>query len=268
VQQTSGGTLVASYHYAYTADNQKASVDETLRQPDNTLQSGHTDWTYDSLGRLVDEVYTNYTDSTLVYSTAYVYDLVGNRLQKLTTNNSGSDEADSQYNSADELFKEIGTHNGNPAYVTDFAYDLDGSLTSQITQGGGESDVYAYNLRNQLAGAVIDRGGSHIVTAYQYDDAGMRARDTVTTTPNGGTATTDDRLWLEDENNTTGYSQVIEERAPSETLLASYVYGLDLVTEKQGGTVTHYLEDGHSGIRELLRAFGNNDVRFPRISNR
>jgi hypothetical protein len=124
VQQTAGGTLLASYHYTYTADNQKASVDETLRQPDNSLQSGHTDWTYDALRRLVDEVYTNYTDSTLVYSTAYVYDLVGNRLQKLTTNNSGTDQANDQFNAADELFKEIGTHNGNPPDVGSISVGL------------------------------------------------------------------------------------------------------------------------------------------------
>jgi RHS repeat-associated protein len=256
VQQTSGGTLLASYHYTYTADNQKATVDEIVRQVDGTTQIDRTVWQYDPLGRLWEEAYTNQTDPSLDYTTDYVYDLVGNRLQKLTTNNSGSDEADSQYNAADELFKEIGQHNGSPAYVTDFAYDLNGSLTSQITGGGGESDVYSYNARNQLTGAVIDRGGSHIVTAYQYDDAGMRVRDTVTTTPNGGTATTDDRLWLEDENNPTGYAQVNEERTVSGSLLASFVYGLNPLTDNQSGVVAHYVEDGYSGVRALANGSG------------
>ena len=55
-----------------------------------------------------------------------------------------------------------------------------------------------------------------------------------------------------DANNPTGYAQVIEQLTPSGVLLASYVYGLEPLSQSQARTISYYLLDGHSGVRLLL----------------
>ena len=43
--------------------------------------------------------------------------------------------------------------------------------------------------------------------------------------------------YLEDDRNPTGYAQVVEERDASENTLVTYVYGLDLVSQKRGKAI-------------------------------
>src|SRR5262249_32914235 len=104
------------------------------------------------------------------------------------------------------------------------------------------------------AGANIDRGTTHIVTAYQYNDASIRVRATETTTLSGGTPTVNDRSLLVDDNNPTGYAQVLEEHSAGGLLTASYVHGLEPLSQSQAGTASYYLLEGHSGVRLLLNA--------------
>ncbi len=89
-------------------------------------------------------------------------------------------------------------------------------------------------------------GGQTNTSSYVYDDSGIEVRRT----ENGTT-----RLLLVDSLNPTGYAQVIEE-LESGLLVASYVYGLEPLSQSQNGQISHYLLDGHSGVRQLLDAAG------------
>jgi RHS repeat-associated protein len=242
--------LFARYAYTRDADGRITDVQES----DATGLTGQSHYTYDELGRLTLESYDGVaagSDST----TAYLYDRVGNRLRKTTTPESGPVETDeSTYNTRDELLTEVIKLNAALARTITFGYDANGSLTSQTASDGSESIQYRYDLQNRLAGATIDRGGTHIETAYAYNDAGIRVRTTETTTVNGGPPTVNDRLLVVDDNNPTGYAQVLEEYTPGGLLVASYRYGLEPLSQSQSGMSSYCLMDGHSGVRLLLSA--------------
>jgi RHS repeat-associated protein len=161
----------------------------------------------------------------------------------------------STYNNRDELTSDIVSVNGVQSGSTSYAYDANGALVEQ-TSSSGSATQYQYDVQNRLAGATISRPGVQIVTAYQYDDTGIRVRSTETVTPSGGSPTVDDRLLLVDNNNPTGFAQIIEEYTPGGVLLASYVYGVEPLAETQGGALSYYLLDGHSGVRLVTNAQG------------
>jgi RHS repeat-associated protein len=125
-----------------------------------------------------------------------------------------------------------------------YGYDTNGSLTTRSTTSG-DSSTQTWNLRNLLASASVTAGGTTNTTAYGYDDSGIQVRRA----ENGTT-----RFLQTDGMNPTGYVQVIEELTPGGALLASFVHGMEPVSQSQGGTITHFLMDGHSGVRLLLSA--------------
>lgn len=75
-----------------------------------------------------------------------------------------------------------------------------------------------------------------------------------------GTTTT---FYLTDENNPTGFSQVVEEKTQNgtsqPTLTTVYIYGLDLISKRDigSGDVMHYGYDGHGSVRFLTDNSGN-----------
>jgi RHS repeat-associated protein len=156
----------------------------------------------------------------------------------------------------DETF----TVGGTVQRTTVYGYDPNGALTSRMTAATGESITYGYDLEGRLSGAMITRtGGGHttvITTGYQYTDDGLRVREASTTTIDGGPPTTQVKRLLLDSNNPTGYAQVLEERTDAGGLLATFVYGLEPLSQSQGGMVSSYLLDGHSGLRLLTDATG------------
>ncbi len=203
-----------------------------------------TDYLYDALGRLTREDF-DAVAAGLDYETDYTLDLVGNRLAKNTLFENGNvEQILSQYNACDWLLTEETRVNSALTNTTTHGYDQNGSLASQSSTNG-DSATYTWSLRNRLSGATVIRGGQTTNASYLYNDEGIRVR----TTENGTT-----RLLLVDSNNPTGYAQVIEEYTPGGILFASFVYGLEPLSQNQSGVVSHYFLDGHSGVRLLLNA--------------
>jgi RHS repeat-associated protein len=105
-----------------------------------------------------------------------------------------------------------------------------------------------YDFENHL----IQQGGISIV----YDGDGNRVSKTV-----AGVTT----LYLVDDQNPTGYAQVVAEEAASTSPLASYSYGLEQVVRyrqfrNSGGVLVsetvYYVHDGHGSVRALTDQTG------------
>src|SRR5206468_620690 len=73
------------------------------------------------------------------------------------------------------------------------------------------------------------------------------------------------KLFLNDPNNPTGYSQVLEELTVSGTSTnvdRSYTIGDDILAQNTGSATQHLLYDGHGSTRLLTESGGNIASRF------
>jgi RHS repeat-associated protein len=171
-------------------------------------------WQYDSLYRLTSETFN--ASSNLTYG----YDAVGNR----TTRTSGIGALTNQtfaFNTNDWLTRDTYDNNGN-------------TVTSAGTN-------YQYDVMNHVTNAIIN--SSAIVMTYDGD--GLRE------SKKAGSATT---YYLVDDQNPSGYAQVLEEWTNNGTIGLSkvYNYGLDLISQRQPNVSTNYFVfDGHGSTRLL-----------------
>ena len=124
--------------------------------------------------------------------------------------------------------------NGNALYQNGYTSQTTPSL---VAPGSGTTDQY--DLENRLT----QRGTTVTIV---YDGDGNRVKKTVGTT---------DTHYLVDYLNPTGYGQVLEEQPnPGGTPtvpMVKYTYGLDLVNQDRGGTVSYYGYDGQGTVRYL-----------------
>jgi RHS repeat-associated protein len=190
--------------------------------------------------RLTNEI--NITTSSAgpyAYTNAYGYDLAGNRLQKIQSSTAIATNTYS-YNANDELTNEI---DGSSAL--NYLYDSNGSLTSKA--GATATNNYTYDLANKLNGVSLN---SSLQASYYYNDQGIR----VQTSAPGGT-----NYFLIDDNNQTGYAQVLEELPTiGGTPSMSYVIGDDVLAQcgSTSATLTYFLQDGHGNNRQLSQMNG------------
>ena len=189
-----------------------------------TVNYGYDDWSRLSSETVLDAagIVTRRVD--------YTYDDVGNRT---VLSESGVGTTAYQYDKNDRLLSEMGATNAT------YTYDNNGN-TRTVTQGG-QTTTYTWDNRNRMTQVVSPTG----TTQYTYDDENIRTSSRV------GTQTTQ---FLLDGNR--DYSQVLAE-SRNGTVQASYTYGLDLVSQKRGGTESFYLVDGLGSTRGLTNAAGN-----------
>jgi len=244
----------------------RASDTETKLESDGAYSTRTFDWTYDQLGRLTEEKLTS-TIPGENYTGDYTYDLAGNRIELMAVAANGTvTETVSTYNARDELVQDVTTVGGS-SMTTNDAYDPNGSLISKVTVGG-DSYLYTYNVRNELATATISRAEQghavQIDADYKYDDAGIRVESDETTTVDGGTPTTQTTLFLIDNNNPTGYSQVLEQLstvggAPT----ISYVAGLAIISQTTAsGAAQYLLADAQDSTRLVADVSGAIVARY------
>jgi RHS repeat-associated protein len=265
-----GTTVLSSYVYTLENDGLRTGVTEHELEADGSTSTVTKTWSYDALQRLTQEAvtvsgavaYSSYTDT-------YTFDVVGNRLTKTDVSGGNTLVSSYTYNDSDELTAETGTLNGSSNYSTTYGYDTNGSLTSVSRTGAGaETDSYGYDLQNRLATANISRteqGQAVVIAAnYSYDDAGFRAQGVVTTTIGTGSPTTTTTKYLVDVMNPTGYTQVLEEHTNgSPTPSMSYLVGLSVFGQTDGGGVTKYLlTDGQGSTRLVADASGTVTARL------
>ena len=220
ITQTLPSSSPITYSYTLDAVGNRKQVDEK--------GGNYSKWLYDDSNRLISE--TRQVSGTIT-STLYTYDKTGNRLQQSVN---GSPVMTGTHNELDQLISD-----GTKQYT----YDGRGNLT-QITGG----TKYKWDGADRLISATV--GGA--TALYTYDDAGRRVKQVAS-------GVTTNYLWDEQSQ----YGDVVLETNGSGTVQASYTYGGyccntlgELISQNKSGTVSYFLQDGHSGVRNLANSSG------------
>ena len=233
VSVTKGANTWGSFGYTLGPTGNRTVLSETLNGASRTVTYG-----YDPLYRLKSEAISGAApsgtityDSTPGYGDGGGFDRVGNRGSRVSNVTGVPTVASYGYDSRDRLTS------------TD-TYDFNGNTT---VSGGL---TYTYDFDNRLVG----RNGSPSITIV-YDGDGNRIKKTAPATT----------LYLVDDQNPTGYPQVVEElTAAGATPTRQYTYGLRLISQDHIDPGTHlpspvyyYGYDGHGSVRLLLNTDGS-----------
>jgi len=224
--------------------------DVTIQSFDYTLDlAGHrqvvteqnrrkVEYEYDDLYRLTKE--TIFAPTVGIEKTiSYGYDAVGNRLSK---SDSVGGVTTYTYDDNDRLKREELRQNG--ALVGSVEDDNGNTWTKtkkDVTGNVVETVTYDWNQENRLVGV----SAPNLSISYEYDADGVRVSKTV------NRVTTE---FLVDKNR--DYAQVLEESVNG-VVAASYVYGLDLISQERGSADSFYLVDGLGSTRGLTDGAGN-----------
>ena len=184
------------------------------------------EYTYDLLYRLTQEKITDAVNGNRTFG--YTYDRVSNRLSKT---NLIAAETRYGYDQNDRLLTET---EGDE--VTSHTYDDNGSTLTRIRKQGGtviEQTTYTWDYEKRLVGAtIVDENGTRHLE-YEYNDQGIRVASRIDGQETG---------YLIDKNG--DYAQVLEEYTPDGTVLVSYVYGNDLISEERAEGRSFFHVDG------------------------
>ncbi len=243
---------------------------------DDQGRTTRIDWSYDDVGRLIRESYDSFDDS-LDFITDYVFDLTGNRKEKKTDTdptfigNPTFDETVSYvFDNNDRLLSErldapgtandrFTTYEYGPNASSGYGGDHTTRTKKTVYQGLDSSgaklseDGYTYTRQGRLWIAQRDTNGDGTIDQtlkYEYNDNGVRVSSEI-----DGTKT----LFLVDENNLTGYAQVLEELGAALAVIRSYTIGLDVLSQSSSSlpsTVYSLLYDGHGSVRGLADSSG------------
>jgi len=204
-------TVISSYAYTLGLSGNRTQVVE---------HDGRTvDYVYDDLYRLTQENILDPTNGNKTFT--YAYDAVGNRLTKT------EDLATTNY-----------TYDANDRLTTEgsntYGWDENGNQISKTD--GSETTTYVFDYENRLVSATTPTSS----ISYFYDADSIRKGQDV-----DGTITN----YLVDKNRP--YAQVLEETGNLGGLIASYVYGDDLISQDRTGGVSYYHYDGLGSTRAL-----------------
>jgi YD repeat-containing protein len=218
-----GSDILGSFTMTHRADGRIATQNEMQRLATGAVTTRALVYTYDGLNRLVRET-CQATGGAASYDASYEYDLAGNRTKMVKD----GETVVYSYNDAGQMVTENSSLSGTLTYT----YDAKGALIA--SSGRGESASYRYDLEDQLIGATIARRESGkavaIEVTYVYDHSGFKVRSSSTVSIEGQSPITEDRVFLPDADNFTGYTQVFEERLGSQ-LAASYVFSDELLAQ-------------------------------------
>jgi RHS repeat-associated protein len=218
-------TVLAKYEYELSDAGYRKQVKETLLQPDGTTVERTIDYDYDELYRLLEAAILGGE------TVSYAYDDVGNRIS--STDAEGTREY--VYDENDRLTQEL----VNGVVVVSYTYDDNGNLKTRTE--GGETVNYLWDDQNRL----VEVQGSSGIVNYVYDDNNIRVSSTV------DDVTTS---YLLDKNRP--YAQVLAEYIGDDEI-ASYLYGLDLISQERNDIDSYYLADGLGSTRGLTDENGN-----------
>ena len=207
-----------------TFANYAYTLDKTGRRLSVSELNGRSfTYTYDETYKLTREVMAGSPDASKNGTVDYTYDAVGNRLSRIS-NLPGIPSSNAGYDANDRRLDESYDANGNARNIA------------------GRS--YTYDFEDRIRSA--DGGAVRIV----YDGDGNLAAKTV-----GGVTT----RYLVDDQNATGYSQVLEEIVNGE-VQKQYTYGHKILSQRQKidgvWTTSFYSMDAHGSVRQLTNTDG------------
>lgn len=214
-----GGEIVFEETYVRDANGRRTRVTHS--------DGSSVEYAYDAKSRLQSETYKE-AGGSVVRQIGYTYDAVGNRL---TLTDSGT-TITYTYNANDQL-----TSDG----VSTFAYDANGNTLSRTL--GGASISYDYDPRDRLT--QVTQPDNSTLT-YVYDADGNRVRSV----GSDGAATN------HVVDPTKRAAQVVVETDGSGNVVASYTYGMGLISQRRGGVDSFYLHDALGSTRALTNNQG------------
>jgi RHS repeat-associated protein len=220
---------------------------------------------YDSMNRLTNLTWNS--NITSLASFSYQLGSTGNRTNLNEAVNGTTRNYQWQYDNLYRLTNEI--FNASSNIVN--GYDVVGNRTSRTSHIGAlTNQVFSFNTNDWLSTDKYDNNGNTTnsgIVLYQYDvmnhltnAAGILMTydgDGNRISKKSGSTTT---YYLTDDQNPSGYAQVLEEWtvASSTNLSKVYNYGLGLISQRQPGTSTNYfIYDGHGSTRMLMDIGGN-----------
>ena len=193
---------------------------------------------FDNLYRLTNEAISGGTVNGTI---GYTFDKVSNRTSRTSNVTGVSDQVHSH--SANDL-------------LSHHTYDSNGSTTESpdlVNNSGVTNDVY--DFRNKLVRRTSSSGDT---IEFLYNADGHRVRKEVKTGGIHNTALIFN--YLVDNNNPTGYSQVVEEFNRNGILERNYHIGhqrFAMSDHVNGGDISYYSFDGHGSIRGLTNESGD-----------
>jgi YD repeat-containing protein len=246
-----GQATTANFGYGLSLSGRRNSLNETI-QTLNTVSARSLAYGYDAHNRLLTETLNpggqiSYEQSLQTPATTG-YDAVGNRRSRVSNVNGVPEVTGLQHDPNDRLT--------GPSATADYSYDANGNTIGVNLSNGTTADDIRdeYDYENRLIRRKIGPLATPTkVIQFAYDADGNRVRKSVT---EGGTTTT--MLFLIDDQNPTGYAQVIEELPayPGDPT-KRYVYGHRLVRQEiynpafSWWDVYYYGYDGHGSVRFL-----------------
>jgi RHS repeat-associated protein len=211
------GEIISSYEYTVNNNGIRTKIVDD--------KGKIIDYSYDKVGKLLKE---SIRENGQLTDTSYDYDKVGNRLKKTT----GSEIISYVYDSNNKLLTE-----GNISYT----YDC-GNLIKK--ESPSEKIEYTYNLDGKLSNTKKTVGATVTNESYYYNALGTRIKKVT----NGL-----EEKYLVDEN--TSYSRVLEEK--DNKLIASYLYGNELISQNRSNIKSYYNRDGLGSTVSLCNSTGN-----------
>lgn len=225
------GVVVSKYSYSYNLAGNRKTVEEV-----SGTATRRVEYSYDELNRLTKEVATDSSNGNSIIE--YGYDAVGNRESKKEMIAGVTEETTYLYDQNDRLLSET-----TAGVTTTYHYDQNGNLLSK--QVAEKATTYEWNQQNQLIGATVVQNEVTQQLGYQYDVDGVRVAATV-----DGIET----RYLVDTNRQ--YAEVIEEYQSDGQVTATYVQGLELISQTRVGETSVYLHDGFGSVRALSTESG------------
>jgi RHS repeat-associated protein len=211
------------FHEVYTRDANGRRT-KVVQADGSTVE-----YAYDAKSRLTVEIYKD-AGGNVRRQLGYTYDAVGNRLAV----------TDSLTNSTVNY-----TYNGNDQMTSDgahtFAYDANGNTISKTISTS--TTRYAYDARERLT-QVTQPDNSTLTYGYDANGNRVRAVDA------GGNVTN----YVVDSTSRT--PQVLVETDGSGRVVASYTYGLELISQRREGVDSFYLHDALGSTRALTDGSG------------
>jgi RHS repeat-associated protein len=214
---------LAHYVYDVLADNKRSRATESGAAV-NSTGNRVADYTYDNINRLTKETITG-DEANKNGDFAYTYDDVGNRTfyKAVPFGNNGTSS----------------TFDENDRLTPSSNFDRNGNTT--ISSGSTLQYDFLDRLKARTSGTSVQ---------LAYDGDGNLVSRTI-----GGMTT----WYLVEDQNPTGYPQVIEEIASDQhQTLKRFVWGLALISQLDATVGTSYSGlDGHGNVRFLLDGVGN-----------
>jgi RHS repeat-associated protein len=246
-----GGSAIASFKYDdSTWGNRQLGYTGQRRKLDETINgvSRRYEYDFDSLRRLKNENVLSGANSGVVTYDGTAgygdigYDKVGNRGKRDSSISGVAQRTYAPYDANDRLGNYTTPVNGQVSARFDangntLQFDLDATGAPNWDQSTSDT----YDLENRMIGATRTAGS----LTFGYDGDGKRFKK-------GVAATT--TYFLVDDQNPTGYAQVLEESTTQGgTPAVTYVYGLDLISQTRASTTKYYGYDGLGSTRYLTQ---------------